>query len=171
MAVVWRAEEGARVVGPTIGEGRMGSERSFPMSTNDPSCHSRTSLFSGAVMTALTRGVLLLWAISCSTHSTGRPCVTSAWFLPRLPSSFTVVSPQTNISRALGIWLSFSFQKLFDAQLQLHCSMCQTFWTFRERLNKEQLHGRNVFLNKKLSEQRGAYFPVMLDLMVRLFSI
>lgn len=30
MAVVWRAEEGARVVGPTIGEGRMGSRGASP---------------------------------------------------------------------------------------------------------------------------------------------
>lgn len=50
--------------------------------------------------------------------------------------SFTVASPQPKVSRALGIWLSFFFQKHFDAQLQLHCSVCQTFWTCRERLNK-----------------------------------
>ena len=73
--------------------------------------------------------------------------------------SFKVVSPQPNVSRALGIWLSFFFQKLFDAQLQLHCSTCQTFPACRERLNREQSHGRNASLNKKLREQSEVYFP------------
>ena len=85
--------------------------------------------------------------------------------------SFTGVSQKPNVSTALGIWLSFFFQNLFDAQLQLHCSMCQTFQTCRERLNKEHPHGRNASLNKKLSEQSGAYFPVVSDLMVRFLSI
>lgn len=81
--------------------------------------------------------------------------------------SFTIASSQTSVSRDLGIWLSFFFQKLFDA----HCSVCQTFWTCRERLNKEQPHGRNASLNKKLGEQSGSSFPMVSDLMVRFFSI
>lgn len=128
------------------------SVRSCPMPTKTLCCRSKARLFSNAAMTTLTKGVLLFWAIACSAHSTG-------WLYLLGFCQDCLLSHSIMYLMLWGFGCHFFFQKLFDAQLQLHYSMCQTFQTCRERLNKEQPHGRNASLNKKPSNNVEPTFP------------
>lgn len=109
MAMVWKAGVGVKPIALTMTERRMCFCDELPHSLD---YHSRTSLFFNAVMTTLTKSIYCSGQFPAQTSLQDDPVSGLCGFCQICHLVFTVVSPHPNVFRALGIWLSFFFQKL-----------------------------------------------------------